>query len=211
MMTLLGVFIPCSAQIGMMEALMPTMIGWVFLILAVGYFLVGFILNKIWPGESPELLMDVPPYQMPTWGNIWRKMWTRASRFLLIAVPFFLLGCLIVAVMYLTGVMDWLGNALAPVLTGVFGIPEETVAPLVAGFLRKDLAIGLLGGIELTAWQMFTSMVILSIYFPCLATFMLMLKEENWKEFLATMLVLAVTVFAFGGLLNLIGIGLGVA
>ncbi len=211
MMTLLGVFVPCGAQIGMMAELMPTMIGWVFLTLAIGYFLVGFILNKIWPGESPELLMDVPPYQTPTWGNIWRKMWTRTSRFLIVAVPFFLLGCLIVAVMYLTGAMDWLGNVLAPALTGVFGVPEETVAPLVAGFLRKDLAIGLLGGIELTAWQMFTSVVILSIYFPCLATVMLMLKEENWKEFLATMLVLVVTVFVFGGLLNLIGMGLGVA
>jgi len=211
MITLLGVFVPCAAQIGMMEGLIPHLIGWVFLTLAIGYFLVGFILNKIWPGESPEILMDVPPYQTPTWGNIGRKMWTRTSHFLIEAVPFFLLGCLIVAVMYLTGVMDWLGNALAPVLTGVFGVPEETVAPLVAGFLRKDLAIGLLGGIELTTWQMFTSVVILCIYFPCLATFALMLKEEKWKEFLATMLVLVVTVFVFGGLLNLIGIGLGIA
>lgn len=210
MITLLGVFVPCAAQIGMMQGLIPHLIGWVFLTLAIGYFLVGFILNKIWPGESPEILMDVPPYQTPTWGNVGRKMWTRTSHFLIEAVPFFLLGCLIVAVMYLTGVTDWLGNALAPVLTGVFGVPEETVAPLVAGFLRKDLAIGLLGGIELTTWQMFTSVVILCIYFPCLATFALMLKEEKWKEFLATMLVLVVTVFVFGGLLNLIGIGLGI-
>ncbi len=211
MITLLGVFVPCAAQIGMMEGLISHLIGWVFLTLAIGYFLVGFILNKIWPGESPEILMDVPPYQTPTCRNIGRKMWARTSHFLIEAVPFFLLGCLIVAVMYLTGVMDWLGNALAPVLTGVFGVPEETVAPLVAGFLRKDLAIGLLGGIELTTWQMFTSVVILCIYFPCLATFALMLKEEKWKEFLATMLVLVVTVFVFGGLLNLIGIGLGMA
>jgi len=211
MITLLGVFIPCAAQIGMMEGLIPHLIGWVFLTLAIGYFAVGFILNKVWPGESPEILMDVPPYQKPTWRNIGRKMGTRTSHFLMEAVPFFLLGCLIVAVMYLTGAMDWLGNALAPALTGVFGVPEETVAPLVAGFLRKDLAIGLLGGIELTTWQMFTSVVLLCIYFPCLATFALMLKEEKWKEFLATMLVLVVTVFVFGGLLNLIGIGLGIA
>ena len=211
MMTLLGVFIPCGAQIGMMLELIPEMIFWVFLTLGIGYFVIGFILSKIWPGESPEILMDVPPYQMPTVGNILGKMWRRTQRFLLVAVPFFLIGCLLVAVMYITGAMDWLGNALGPALTGVFGVPEETVAPLLAGFLRKDLAIGLLGGIELTAWQMFTSVVILSIYFPCLATFALMVKEENVREFLATILVLIVVVFAFGGLLHLIGMAMGVA
>lgn len=207
MITLLGVFIPCAAQIGIMKELMPTMIGWVFLALAIGYFVVGFILSKIWPGESPEILMDVPPYQTPSWGNIGRKLRMRALHFLKVAVPFVLLGCVIVAVLYITGAMDWLEATLAPVLTGVFGVPEETVASLVAGFLRKDLAVGMLAGLEMTQWQMFTSVIILCIYFPCLATFALMIKEENWKEFLTTILVLATTVFVYGGLLHLIGLG----
>jgi len=210
MMALLGVFIPCAAQIGMMQALIPEMIGFVFLGLVIGYFSVGFILNKIWPGESPEILMDIPPYQRATWGNIWRKMWSRTSHFARIAVPFFLLGCVIITVLYLTGGMDWLGNALSPAF-GAFGLPQETAAPLVAGFLRKDLAIGLLGGIELTGWQMFTSVVLLSIYFPCLATFSLMIKELNRKEIAATLGILFTTVFIYGGVLRLIGMGLGVA
>ncbi|MBE9482393.1 MAG: ferrous iron transporter B [Chloroflexi bacterium] len=209
MMVLLGVFIPCGAQIGMMEALVPHMIGFVFLALIIGYFVVGFILNKIWPGESPEILIDVPPYRRATWGNIWRKMWTRTSRFLVVAVPFMLLGCVIVSVMYITGAMDVLGNAMSPVF-GAFGLPNETAAPLVAGFLRKDLAIGLLGGIQLSGWQMFTSVVLLSIYFPCLAVFALMIKEQNWKEIPATLGVLFATVFIYGGVLRLIGTGLGV-
>ncbi|MBA7637256.1 hypothetical protein ES703_44894 [subsurface metagenome] len=207
MITLLGVFIPCAAQIGIMKELMPTMIGWVFLALAIGYFVVGFILSKIWPGESPEILMDVPPYQTPSWKNIGRKLRMRTLHFLKVAIPFVLLGCVIVAVLYITGAMDWLEATLAPVLTGVFGIPEETVSSLVAGFLRKDLAVGMLAGLEMTQWQMFTSVIILCIYFPCLATFALMIKEENWKEFLTTILVLATTVFVYGGLLHLIGLG----
>ncbi len=211
MITLLGIFIPCGAQIGIMQELIPEMIGWVFLALAAGYMGLGFILNKIWPGTSPELLMDVPPYQMPTWGNMWRKLSLRVGHFLKVAIPFVLLGCVIVAVMYLTGAMDWLAGSLQPVLTGVFGVPSETVAPLVAGFLRKDLAVGMLGGIEMTAWQMFTSVVLLTIYFPCLAAFALMIKEENWKEFLATIACLIAMVFVYGGLLNLIGMGMGVA
>ncbi len=211
MLTLLAMFIPCGAQIGVMRQLIPDQIGWVFLALGIGYFGVGFILNKLWPGESPEILMDVPVYQIPSWRNIGRKLWMRMLHFISLGVPFVLLGSVIVAVMFLTGAMDWLANALAPVLTKAFGVPSETIAPLVAGFLRKDLAVGMLGGIEMTPWQMFTSVVLLTIYFPCLATFIMMMKEESWKEFLATVFALIVVVFIYGGLLHLIGIGLGVA
>jgi len=211
MITLLAIFIPCGAQIGVMRQLIPDQIAWVFLAVFIGFFGVGFILNKLWPGESPEILMDVPPYRLPTAANIGRKLWMRTSHFLTVAVPFVLLGCVIVAVMYLTGAMDWLATALTPVLTKVFGIPGETVVALVAGFLRKDLAVGMLGGIQLTSWQMLTSVILLSVYFPCLATFAMMIKEESWKEFLSTILTLIIVFFVYGGVLHLIGIGLGVA
>ena len=145
MMVLLGVFVPCGAQIGMMQELIPEKIGFVFIALIIGYFVVGYILNKIWPGQSPEMLIDVPPYRMPTRGNVWRKTWMRTTSFLRVAVPFMLLGCVIVQLLYLTGGMAHLGHALSPVISGGFGLPQETVAPLVAGFLRKDLAVGLLG------------------------------------------------------------------
>ncbi len=206
MITLLGVFIPCGAQIGMMQDLIPAQIGWVFLTLLVGYLGVGWILNKVWPGgESPEILMDVPPYQMPTWGNIGRKLWIRVSGFFKVAVPFVLLGCVIVGILYLTGAMDHIANALEPLLTNVFGVPSDTVAPLVAGFLRKDLAVGMLEPIEMTTFQLFTSVVLLCIYFPCLATFALMIKELNWKEILGCLATLVVVVFIFGGILHGIG------
>jgi ferrous iron transport protein B len=215
MITLLSIFIPCGAQIGIMQDLMPEMVGWIFLTLAIGYFGYGYILNKLVPGESPEILIDVPPYQRPTARNIGRKLWIRTSGFLYVAIPFFLLGIIIIGVMYLTGAMDWLAAVLAPLLTGWFGVPEETVAPLVAGFLRKDLAVGVLGGLMeqgiMTTYQVFTSVVLLCIYFPCLATFALMLKEENWKEFLGSIASLILVVFVYGGLIHLIGIGLGVA
>jgi ferrous iron transport protein B len=82
---------------------------------------------------------------------------------------------------------------------------------LIAAFLRKDLAVALLSEIEMTPYQMLTSVVLVTIYFPCLATFAVLLKEENWKEFLGTLAFLAVMIFLYGGLLHLIGILLGVA
>ena len=206
---LLGVFVPCGAQIGMMEELVPSLIGWVFLTLAIGYLGFGWVLNKIVPGESPEILMDVPPYQMPTMSNILRKTWGRTQHFLTVAVPFVLLGCMIVMVMYATGAMDALASGLEGFLTTVFGVPADATASLVVGFLRKDLAIGLLPVDTMTTYQVFKSVVLLTIYFPCLATFAMLLKELNWKEILGVLGFLAVTALVFGGVLNLIGMAGG--
>jgi len=213
--TLLSVFVPCGAQIGIMEGMIPGLIGWVFLALVIGYFGVGWIINKIVPGESPEILMDVPPYQMPTARNIWVKLWTRTSKFLTVAVPFVLLGCVIVAVLYITGAMNAIASGLSPAITGVFGLPQETAAAMIAGFLRKDLAVGTIGmlaagGMTITTYQVFTAVVLLCVYFPCLATFALMIKELNVKEIFGCLATLLVMVFLYGAILHLIGLsGIG--
>jgi len=142
--------------------------------------------------------------------NIGKKVWGRITGFFKVAIPFVLLGAAIVGVLYQLGVIRFLGDALAPVFIGWFGVPKETAGPLIAAFLRKDLAVAQLSVIEMTEYQMITAVVLVSIYFPCVATFAMMLKE-GWKELLGAMAVLAVVVFAYGGLIHLIGILLGVA
>jgi len=210
MMTLLAIFIPCGAQIGIMQDVVPGLMGWILLYLIIGYFVFGYILNKIVPGRAPEFLIDVPPYRRPMLSNIGKKVWGRIAGFFKVAIPFVLLGCALVNVFYLLGVIQWLGDTLAPVFVGWFGVPKETAGPLVAAFLRKDLAVAQLSVIEMTQYQMITAVVLVSIYFPCIATFAMMLKE-GWKELIGAIGVLAVVVFTYGGLIHLIGILLGVA
>jgi len=210
MMTLLAIFIPCGAQLGIMREVIPTTMGWVLLYLLLGYFIFGFIMHKLLPGKSPEILIDVPPYQMPTFRNVRRKLWLRTSCFLKKAVPFVLLGCAIVNILYLAGVINWLSSLLTPLFVGWFGVPKETVGPLIAAFLRKDLAVAQLSVIEMTKYQMITAVVLISIYFPCIATFVMMLKE-GWRELLGSLVVLVTVVFVYGGLLHLIWRLLGVA
>jgi len=209
MMTLLAIFIPCGAQLGIMQEVIPESTGIVLLYLIFGYFIFGFILNKLTPGKSPEILIDVPPYQKPLWHNIARKLRMRLGGFLKTAVPFVLLGCAIVNILYLTGTIDWLARALAPLLAGWFGVPGETVGPLIAAFLRKDLAVAQLSAIEMSKYQMITSVVLVSIYFPCIATFVMLLKE-GWKNLLGSLAVLVTVIFLYGGLINLIWTLLGV-
>jgi len=209
MMTLLAIFIPCGAQLGIMQEVIPESIGIVLLYLIFGYFIFGFILNKLVPGKSPEILIDVPPYQKPMWNNIARKLRMRLGGFLKTAVPFVLLGCVIVNILYLAGTIDWLAKTLTPLLTGWFGVPGETVGPLIAAFLRKDLAVAQLSTIEMSKYQMITSVVLVSIYFPCIATFVMLLKE-GWKNLIGSFAVLVTVIFLYGGLINLIWTLLGV-
>ncbi|QYZ80337.1 ferrous iron transporter B [Methanofollis formosanus] len=210
MMTLLAIFVPCGAQLGIMLAVIPDLVGWVILYLLIGFAVFGFLLDRLIPGENPEILIDVPPYRWPIRENVTKKLWNRTKGFLKEAIPFVWLGILIVNVLYLTGVIQALSNLLAPIFITWFGVPSETVAPLIAAFLRKDLAVAQLSTIAMTPYQMITSVVLISIYFPCVATFVIMLRE-GWKQLLAAIAVLAVVVLTYGGVIHGIGILLGVA
>ncbi|MBS3765969.1 ferrous iron transporter B [Candidatus Bipolaricaulota bacterium] len=216
MMVLLSIFIPCGAQIGVMLSLIPEYFGYIMLYLLAGFFLFGFLLDKVLPGKSPEIVTDVPPFRLPTASNVARKLGVKVKGFLTNAIPFVLLGVGLVNLLYLGGVISWLSEFFAPVITGWFGVPKETVAPLIAGFLRKDLAVAQLTAIDMTNFQLITSVVLISIYFPCIATFSMIIKEgrRSGGVFLVlggSLLTLITVVFLWGGLLHLIGTLLGVA
>ena len=215
MMILLSIFIPCGAQLGVMLSLIPEYFGYIMIYLLTGFFAFGWILNKVIPGKSPEIITDVPPLRIPTLANVSRKLWVKVKSFFTNAIPFVLLGVGLVNLLYIGGVIGWLANTLKPLFTGWFGIPKETVAPLIAGFLRKDLAVAQLSAIDMTGFQLITSVVIISIYFPCIATFSMIIKEGRKsggvvKVLSGSLLTLVAVVFLWGGLLHLIGILLGV-
>jgi ferrous iron transport protein B len=210
MMTLLAIFIPCGAQLGVMRDVIPDLIGPVMLYLICGFAIFGFVLSRIIPGENPEILIDVPPYHWPAWENVAKKLWNRTKGFLKEAVPFVLFGVLLVNLLYLAGVIGALADLFEPIFVIWFGVPKETVGPLIAAFLRKDLAVAQLSTIAMTPYQMVTSVVLVSIYFPCVATFVMMLRE-GWQQLIAAVAVLAAVVFIYGGLIHAIGIFMGVA
>lgn len=215
-MTLLSVFIPCGAQLGVMLSLIPQYTGYILVYLLAGFFVFGAILNKVVPGSSPEVAIDIPPMRQPRLDNVATKLWLRLRGFVTTAVPFVLFGVAVVNVLYLGGAIEWLANVLRPVLSGWFGVPGETVPALVAGFMRKDLAVAQLSAVSMTPFQTIMSVVMVSIYFPCVATFAMLLKEGResggaLKVLGGALATLVAALFLWGGLLRLIGIALGVA
>jgi len=71
-------------------------------------------------------------------------------------------------------------------------------------FLRKDIAVGMLVPLNLSLKQLIVASVVLSMYFPCVATFAVLLKELGIIDLLKSTLVMVLTALITGGLLNMI-------
>src|SRR3989339_1852964 len=206
--TLISIGIPCAALQAMIFGVLGKYGGGpvaiVYTTLLVTWIVLGFILNKAIPGFSPELLLEIPPYRLPPLNILGKKLWWRIKGFLLDAVPIMLVGVLIVNIITVLGLFESVANLSAPVVTGLFGLPKGAVTAIVIGFLRKDIAIGMLVPLQLSIKQLIVACVVLSMFFPCIATFTVLLKELGLKAMLKSMFVMITVVLVVGSLLNLI-------
>ncbi len=204
--TLMAIAIPCMAQIAMIIGLLAPFgsqyIIYVFLLLAMVWITVGLILNKLIPGFSSDLLLEIPSFRIPSFFTVLKKLWMRISGFLREAIPFVLLGVFIVNLLYALGVFELLTIYLGPLLNKIFGLPKEAISALMMGFLRKDLAMGLLAPLGLSAKQLVVASTILAIYFPCVATFVVLIRELGIIDMLKSALVMLSTTFIVGSFVN---------
>ena len=210
--TLMAISVPCMAQIAMIFGILGPhgfiYIFLVFLTLFILYIVVGLILNRYVKGESPEIFLEIPPYRRPSLKTILKKTWMRVNWFLKEAIPYLILGVLAINVLYAIGFIDWLGNLFAPVMEGLLGLPGEASASLLVGFLRKDLAVGMLLPLGMSPMQLVIATTILTIYFPCVATFVLLFKELGAKDMLKATGLMVIITLIVGTSMRLILIGI---
>ena len=210
--TLLAISVPCMAQTAMVFGILGRYgfqyILIVFLTLLILYLLMGLLLNRIIRGESPEIFLEIPPYRRPSALATLKKTWMRMRWFLKDAIPWLFLGVILVNVLYSLGFIDWIGNMFAPVIEGVLGLSRGATTALLVGFLRKDLAVGMLLPLNMTPYQLVIAATILTIYFPCVATFTVLLRELGLKDMIKSTLIMVLTALTVGGILRLILIGL---
>ena len=206
--TLMAVAIPCMAQIAMIVGLVGQRGGgYVALIFGILFSILvikGLIMNRLLPGKSPEILWEIPPYRIPQVSAILKKLWMRVSEFVKEAVPLVLTGIFVVNILYMSGVIDFMARLFGPVLSGLWGLPKETISAMIIGFLRKDVAVGMLGPLGLTTKQLIISCTILAIYFPCAATFVVMVRELGARDMAKSALIMVATTLIVGITLNLI-------
>jgi len=206
--TLISIGVPCAALQAMIIGLVGQQGGQyvaiVYATLFVVWVVLGLILNFMVKGFSPELLIEVPPYRLPPWRVIGEKLWMRSYGFIKDALPIVLLAVLAVNVLYTLKVFDVIANATAPVITTLFGLPKEAVIAIVIGFLRKDVAVGMLAPLDLTAKQLVVGSTVLAMFFPCVATFVILLRELGVRDMLKATAIMLAVALAVGSLQNLI-------
>jgi ferrous iron transport protein B len=214
---LIALAIPCSAQLGVILGMLGTYpikvtIWWLGTLLSV-LILTGYLASKIVPGEKADFFLELPPIRVPKLGNILMKTLGRIEWYLREAVPLFILGTAVLFLLDKLKILGWVEHAASPVVVGFLGLPRETASVFILGFLRRDY--GAAGLFELskqgllTPDQIIVSVITLTLFVPCLASFFMIIKERGARP--ALLMFSLITTFAFlvgGGvnfLLHLLG------
>ena len=204
--TLMTMSLPCASQSAMIFGILGQYgvkyIAMVYAALLLVFVTSGAILHKIVGGDSHEIFMEIPPYRWPNLRSLLKKTAIRARDFLKEAVPYIALGMLAMNIFYISGLMHLVGLALRPVVSGLLGLPEDAATALIIGFLRKDIGIGMFVPLGMTPKQLVISSVVLAMYFPCVATFTVMLKELGLVNTAKSIALRLVATLIIGMMLN---------
>jgi ferrous iron transport protein B len=199
--TLISIGVPCAALQAMMFGLLgPYGVRYVLLVYAIllmVWFVLGTLLRLTSKDFLPEIILEIPPYRRPAFGTMWKKLAMRLRGFLLEAVPVVLLGVVVIDLIYMSGAFERIAQVAGPFMDRLFGLPPETALALAVGFLRKDVAVGMLAPLGLDPLSLVKATVLLALTFPCIATYAVMLRELGMIDTLkATGLMLLMAVSA---------------
>ncbi len=203
---LLGLAIPCSAQLAVITAMLATLgPGFVLLYSAiiVGILgIVGALLNQVMPGKSTGLLIDLPPLRVPRPGNVLRKTLSKVQMFLSDAGPLFAIGSVLLSTLQITGWLQSVQDLLAPLTVGWLQLPREASTAFVMGFVRRDYGAAGLLNMALSPQQTMVALVTVTLFVPCIASVMMLFKERGWREAAVVWVGCLVAAFAVGGVIS---------
>jgi ferrous iron transport protein B len=192
---LLITFVPCSARSAIILALGGKYLGGlgvfaIFMLTLLVIGLLGRVLATRYADGAPGLVQEIPPYRLPHWHAIIRNTWARTSDIVTIVTPLLVAGSVVLALLSYFGADAMINAVLAPVTHWWLGLPVVLGVPILFGVLRKELSLLMiyqaLGTQEiapmLDAVQIFTFLVFLTFYIPCLSTFAVMVKTLGRRE-----------------------------
>jgi len=198
--------IPCSAQLAVIAALLAgagvaPMVIYMTVMLSV-LIALGTILHRILPGESAPLLLDLPPMRMPRLNNVFRKTSMRTLHFMKEASGWFFLGALAVGIAQSIGALQVLQNLLVPLTTSWLQLPPAAATVFIMGIVRRDFGAAGLYQLPLSPMQITVALITITLFVPCIASLMVMLKERGMKEGLVIWIGTWIVAFGLGGIVS---------
>jgi ferrous iron transport protein B len=207
---LLALGVPCSAQLatilGILGGVSPWALLTLFGVVLSQMVLVGFLAARALPGDRSPFVLELPPIRVPRLGNLLRKTALRVRWYLGEAVPLFLIGTLLLFTLDRLGWLGTISAAARPVVTGWLGLPADAAEIFVMGFLRRDYgAAGLFdlarsGG--LTGVQSVVALTVMTLFVPCVANLLMIIKERGVRVGLAILGFVTVISILTGAALN---------
>jgi ferrous iron transport protein B len=207
---LLALAVPCSAQLGVIMALLHgrrlALLIWAGVISLVFLF-VGHLTAKILPGERPTFYMEVPPLRFPKVSNVLVKTYSRVRWYFKEILPLFIFASLLIWVGQITRLFD-LAVAVLKAPVKLIGLPPEAARIFLFGFFRRDYGAaglydlnktGILSGVQLVV-----ACVALTLFLPCIAQLLMNVKERGIKTGLAISLFVLVFSFSVAFVVNLL-------
>lgn len=201
--------VPCVAQTGAFISLLGDrsilVLISVYLISLVAIFIAGKTLNKILPGKTDPILIEIPNLLMPDRQAYFKKVMMRTKHFMIEAEVPMLLGIAFAALVAETGALNAVGVYIEPIIEGWLGLPKEATIGLILGVIRRELAVLPLLDLNLSTLQLLVGAVVALFYLPCLSVLGVLIKEFKLKTALLIGLSTFVIAIFVGGLINQVG------
>lgn len=198
----LATLVPCSARTVVILGLIGAVFGvWsvvaTYLLVVVVLYLSGKLMSQFNTSIPPGFLVEMPRYHMPRWRTLWPKTWFRIKDFLVEAWPLLILGSIVLEWIRHFHVEALINDAIAPLTSGILGLPAAVGIVLIFGIMRKELALLLLVsamGVSnasalvgmLSPEQILVFTLFITFYVPCLATVAVLKREFGWTMALWT-------------------------
>ncbi|HSP16816.1 MAG TPA: ferrous iron transport protein B [Thermoanaerobaculia bacterium] len=201
---LLALGVPCSAQLGVIMAMLgplPLAATAIWIGVTTGtIFLVGWAASKVVPGQSGDFILEIPPIRVPKLSNIAIKVVARTEWYLKEAVPLFIVGTLLLYVLNAAHLLTRLQAVMAPLVVNALGLPAEASNAFLIGFLRRDYGAAGFYAMQkaghLTPVQTVIALTVITLFVPCIANFLVMLKERGTR--MGVFITAFIITYAFG-------------
>ncbi len=209
---LLALAVPCSAQLGVIMAIVSATSVYVAVVVFVTVLLqlliVGSLSARLIKGRRGDFIVELPPLRIPKLGNIFIKTQHRLKWFLHEAVPLFLIGTMILFLLDTVGGIRALQKIAEPVIVHMLGLPIDSTVAFIIGFFRRDYGAAGLYDLfqrgQLDHNQIAVAMVTITLFVPCVAHFLVMIKERGFKTAMLIAAFILPYAILVGTVLNLI-------
>jgi ferrous iron transport protein B len=210
--------VPCSARSIVIMGLVASFVSiWaalsIYLLMIAITIIIGYVLGRTVKGEETGFVMEMVPLRVPRIKDILDKTWMQMREFVYVAFPLLIVGSALLGVLQYAGILSVVNDLLAPITTGILGLPPYTATALLFGVLRKEMALETLAvlagtaqfNLVFTPLQMYVFAVFTTIYMPCIATVTMLSRVVGLKDsFFITGLTFILALVISGLIANLV-------